>query len=407
MFFLGLGLLGVLLTCNDFVDFGALGSVWYDPFQVSQPLKLPGKKKTCTNLHIQESNQRTVHATSMLGDLDGASDGDIGTPFVLSLRKPHRVTARKGVYDFNATLSKQWLLQNLPLNFLQQAGLIKYLQALWLYARRSFKSLCINPLGHLDSFFWSVYVCREVPDPMNPRARSPRAGCSVGPLVHSTRVVSKPGMLRPLVAKMAHLGQYVYTYICTIYYIHSFIYWFMYKSCLSLFSVMFSKYQWYLQRKLDIGGKQQKSTKHPIDRKDSRVTCVNSLDDPSYRELGWCNSSQGEPKNPGFKNSRPRPSCWIFRNLLRSIFSIFLNIKLLGFFVGKVFCKASRKSPRLEPSFSSPTQPYTSVPSPRGEDVAESWAALAPGKRLVATHSTNTKNLTAVNQLPTSCRFPE
>ena len=78
------------------------------------------RKKTCTNLHMfmQESNQRTVHATSMLGDLDGASDGDIGIPFSLSLRKPHRVAARKGVYDFNATLSKQWLLQNLPLNFL-------------------------------------------------------------------------------------------------------------------------------------------------------------------------------------------------------------------------------------------------------------------------------------------------
>ena len=119
--FLGLGLLGVLLTCKGFVDFGALGSVWYDPFQVSQPLKLPGKKKNMyksTHMFMQESNQRTVHATSMLGDLDGASDGDIGTHFVLSLGKPHRVTARKGVYDFNATLSKQWLLQNLPLNFL-------------------------------------------------------------------------------------------------------------------------------------------------------------------------------------------------------------------------------------------------------------------------------------------------
>ncbi len=141
-----------------------------------------------------------------------------------------------------------------------------------LYARWSFKSLCINPLGHLDSFFLSVYVCREVPDPMNPRARSPRAGCSVGPLVHSTRVVSKPGMLRPLVAKMAHLGQYVYLYIT---FIHLFI-----DSCTNLVCLYFlscsPKYQWYLQRKLDIGGKQQKSTKHPIDRKDSRVTCVNS-----------------------------------------------------------------------------------------------------------------------------------
>ena len=45
----------------------------------------------------------------------------------------------------------------------------------------------------------------------------------------------------------------------------------------------------------------KKSTKRPIDRKDSRVTSVNYLDDPSYRELGWCNSCQGEPKNPGFK----------------------------------------------------------------------------------------------------------
>ncbi len=54
--FLGLGLLGVLLTCNDFVDFGALGSVWYDPFQVSQPLKLPGKKKNMyksTHVHAR------------------------------------------------------------------------------------------------------------------------------------------------------------------------------------------------------------------------------------------------------------------------------------------------------------------------------------------------------------------
>lgn len=50
--------------------------------------------------------------------LDGASDGDIGIPFSHSFRKPHRVTARKGVYDFNATLSKQWLLQKLATQLL-------------------------------------------------------------------------------------------------------------------------------------------------------------------------------------------------------------------------------------------------------------------------------------------------
>lgn len=107
--FLGLGLLWVLLTCDDFVDFGALGSIWYGLFQVLQPLKLTGNKKSMyksTHLSMKESN------------LDGASDGDIGIPFSHSFRKPHRVTARKGVYDFNATLPKQWLLQKLATQLL-------------------------------------------------------------------------------------------------------------------------------------------------------------------------------------------------------------------------------------------------------------------------------------------------
>lgn len=60
--FLNLGLLWVLLTCDDFVDFGARGSIWYGLFQVLQPLKLTGKKKSMYKVQIYTSLHERVES---------------------------------------------------------------------------------------------------------------------------------------------------------------------------------------------------------------------------------------------------------------------------------------------------------------------------------------------------------